>query len=104
MNTQDDECFLRSMGEQLEGYIPELPEQIEKLNAAKLGRAIVLKRPAEAGSSPSQIIGYMLPTNHNQSEHVLLFNTGDLLVSQVEGDYSGYRDVYLQVHEDLKNL
>lgn len=99
MATQDDEQFLRRMEEQLEGYIPGLPEQIDKLNEARLGRAIVLRRPAQAEHlSEPEMIGYTLPTGHNQLEHVLIFNTGVILVSSVESNFSMYTERYLKIY------
>lgn len=92
-----DEDFLKGVGERLEGFYPGLSERIDRLNDEQLGRAIVLKPIGQ--QSEAQLVGYILSVDQNQSEHVILFKTGDILVTKAEnpipGDSTPVRDIYI---------
>ncbi len=76
----DDE-FLRGAGERLEGYFPGMSERIDKLYAEQLGRGIIIQRSSSAPPSPDELIGYILPVSRDQREHVVLFKSGDIIIT-----------------------
>lgn len=81
----EDENFLQAQSERLEGYLPGLPGIIEELNLQYYGRAIFL---GPLSGKPDELIGYALPLQENQKRHLVVFKTGDILIT--EPDISTY--------------
>lgn len=79
----NDEDFLRSAGERMEGYFPGLSKRIDKLNSEQLGRGIVISNYQTDSSTPprTELVGYVLPTGNDQREHVIIFKSGDIFVT-----------------------
>lgn len=74
-----DEGFLDKMGELAAGYYPGLSERINELSYQGLGRAIVV---GGATDISIELVGYILPINFEQSKHVLMFNSGLVMVTE----------------------
>lgn len=97
MPSEGDDEFLRSMGERLEGFYPGIYERLERLASEQLGRAIIFPNSPEEtarGENRGRLVGYILPTRHDQREHVLLFRNGLVLVSELDRDSSIDYDKY----------
>lgn len=83
-----DEDFLRQSGEKLAGQYPGAQERINALATEGVGRVFNFRKFNKALNPTTQKhdfigeerIGYIIPTNPENTEHIVLFNTGDILV------------------------
>jgi hypothetical protein len=95
---EDIERVAHEASQRLEGHFPGMPEQIERLNAEQLGRAITLWDEHPVTKEPyEQLIGYTLPVQSDQNRHILLFKSGDIFVTD-----NRYRDMNGTLHQRYK--
>src|SRR5215210_6595851 len=100
---ENDGDFLKGMNERMEGLYPGVTERIEKLKDEQLGREIGIEsRAPQTGEMIFTSIGYVLPVNAEQTEHIILFRTGDIVVTapwpQNPSTQINYADKYKENH------
>lgn len=89
MGGADFESIFKASEERLEGKYPGAQERIDNLTAEGVGKPIQLtlyRQNPSPNSQPRYLktktenIGYILPVDHQNIEHVILFSTGEVMV------------------------
>lgn len=73
----DANKFLRDQSERVAGHFPGLSGLIEELRYRRYGRGITIN---DSVGSSKVLIGYILPIEPSKARHLLVFNSGDVLV------------------------
>lgn len=106
MGIEDLDKFIRNQEERFEGKFPGVKERVEGLAAEGIGRSISVqtigKMQRQQRIIGSDKIGYILPVNTENTEHVVLFNTGDVVVIiSTPGYMDNYRTNFSPSEEPL---
>lgn len=92
---EHDDPFLRAVriaaGERLEGAFTGMPEVIGALNRQQLGRPLAMWG-IEDDDVEKEIIGYCLPLDEEQTQHLVAFESGRICQIGAVGDSAAFRE------------
>ena len=91
MATEQDDQFLKGIGEQIEGYFPGLSEKIDELNYQQLGRGIVVGQ-----GENKKLVGYILPLQANQEKHLVILKSGTIFIIQPNNPSEVSKEFYIK--------
>lgn len=83
----------RQKRELMKGNPPEMVELLDMLEFHQLGKPIT----RHFGTGEDETIGYMLPTNREQTKHLLIFKDGTVLVTEPDDPYE--KELYIRHHQ-----